>query len=259
MSVIIKNQDQIAKITQACKLVASAHERVASKLEVGMSTYQVENIVKHTLKEAKAKSAFYKYAAQGKRPFPGHICISVNEEIVHGIASHSRKLQSGDVLSVDIGCILDGYYGDAARSYVIGSDGTLPQDSLVNHTKQVLDQCIEMTKPGMMLFDISAHIEASAKQLGYGNVTGYYGHGVGIKLHEPPTIPNYVPAPGLFPNIKLQPGMVITYEPMFTLGGSETEELSDGWTVVTRDRSQACHWEHTIAITEDGAQVLTQE
>lgn len=263
-SVTIKNNEQIEGIRAACKLVAQAHQNVREKLNVGMSTYQVENIVKHTLKKAGAKSAFYKYTGGSKPPFPGHICISVNEEVVHGIAAHHRKLNEWDVVTVDIGAVLDGYYGDAAVTHVVRQKGVIypsiarPEINLVRDTEQILYEALDMTREGVFLFDVSKHIADTAKEYGYGNVIDYFGHGVGLALHEPPTIPNYVPEPGTLPNIKLQAGMIITYEPMFTLGTGETKELNDNWTVVTKDGSIACHWEHTLLVTKEGAEVLTK-
>lgn len=263
-SIIIKNDEQIEGIRAACKLVAQAHQSVREKIDVGISTYQVENIVKHTLKKAGAKSAFYKYTGGSKKPFPGHTCISVNEEVVHGIATHHRKLEEWDVVTVDIGVVLNGYYGDAAVTHVVREKGKIykltarPEIDLVLDTRQALDDAISLTKEGVFLFDISRYIAKAAEYHDYGNVIGYFGHGVGLALHEPPTIPNYVPEPGTIPNVQLQAGMIITYEPMFTLGTGETKELNDNWTVVTKDGSAACHWEHTLLVTEDGAEVLTK-
>lgn len=255
--VIIKTTKQIEGVRQACKIVAHVHERVRRKLEVGLSTYQVDNVVRHTLRDLGAKSAFFKYSQAGKKGFPGFACISVNDEIVHGIRSHNRLLQNGDVITIDVGAVYNGFYGDAAFTAIVGNADD-EKTQLVERTREALFSAIKLTKPGVYLFDISKCIADEAEKHGYGVVTGYFGHGVGLRLHEPPQIPNYIPKPGTIFNHKLQSGMIITYEPMFTLGQGTTRELEDDWTVVTADGSTAAHWEHTILVTETGCEVLTE-
>jgi len=256
----IKTPQQIEGIKAACQVVAKIHNRVRQKLEPGLSTYQVDNIVKHSLRELEAKSAFLKYKQRSKVAFPAHSCISVNEEVVHGIGRHNKVLKEGDVITIDVGAILNGYFGDAAFTTILGQ-GTEEASRLVQDTKAALDTAISRSKPGVFIHDISGFIYDFGKSKNYGIITDYYGHGVGLKLHEPPQIPNFRPSAGDINliNIKLQPGMVITYEPMYCLGSGETIELDDGWTVITKDRSIAAHWEHTILITEDGVEVLTGE
>jgi len=254
----IKTPKQIEGIRAACKVVAQVHKRVQQRLEPGLSTYQIDNVVKHTLRELKAKSAFLKYRQGNRPPFPANSCICVNEEIVHGIGKHDRIIKEGDIVTIDVGVVLERYYGDAAFTIIIGK-GSEEVERLVRDTKQVLYAAIDMSRPGVFIHDISQFINDFAKQRNYGVVTDYYGHGVGLKLHEPPQIPNFRPVPGdiHLPNVKLQPGMTITYEPMFTLGCGKTEELYDQWTVVTQDGSLSAHWEHTILITENGVEILT--
>jgi len=254
----IKTAKQIDGIRVACKAVAETHRRVRDKISSGLSTYQIDNIVKHSLRDLGAKSAFLKYKQGNRLPFPAHSCVSVNEEIVHGIGRHNKILKEGDVVTVDVGTIIDNYFGDAAFTVVIGK-GSPEAIRLVEDTKSVLDQAIHMSKPGVFIHDISEFIFDYGKSKKYGIVTDYYGHGVGLRLHEPPQIPNFKPSPGHphLINIKLEPGMTITYEPMYSLGSGETMELEDDWTVVTRDGSIAAHWEHTILITEEGCEVLT--
>lgn len=256
----LKTEKQIEGIRAASKVVALVHQRIREELRPGLSTYQVDNIVKHTLRNQGAKSAFIKYRQGNKPPFPAYACLSLNEEVVHGIRSHNRFLKEGDVFTVDVGSILDNYYGDAAFTVVVG-EGVEEAHRLVQDTEGALHRAIEMTKAGTLLHDISEAIHDYGVERGYGVVKGYFGHGVGLKLHEPPQIPNFRPAPGSLmfgPNVKLQAGMTITYEPMFTLGSGETEELDDEWTVVTKDRSLAAHAEHTILVTETGAEILTK-
>jgi len=253
----LKTPNQIEGIRLACRVVHRVHEKVQVALRPGLSTYQIDNIVKHSLREMNAKSAFLKYCQGGKVPFPAHSCVSVNEEVVHGIGRHDKILKEGDVVTVDIGAIVNGYVGDSAVTHIIGK-GTPPIEALVEETRKVLYGAIAKSGPDIFLYDISSFIFDFAKERNYGVVTDYYGHGVGLKLHEPPQIPNCRPNPNLhLVNVKLQPGMTITYEPMFTLGSGDTEELSDGWTVVTKDRSIAVHWEHTILITDSGVEILT--
>lgn len=255
----IKSKKQIEGIRAACRVVAAAHRKVQDSIKPGMSTYQVDNHVKHVLRECGAKSAFKKYR-QGNRPaFPAYSCISINEEVVHGIRSHNRYVQEGDIVTVDVGAKLDGYIGDAAITLIVGDRCGDKERRLVCDTYEALHEAIAMSRPGVFVHTISGFLYDFATERGYGVVTDYYGHGVGLKLHEPPQIPNFRPAPGSLqlPNVRLQTGMTITYEPMYTLGLGETEELSDQWTVVTKDRSIAAHWEHTILITDNGAEILT--
>lgn len=250
----IKTAEQVDGIRAACNIVALAHQRVREKIAPGMSTYQIDNIVKHTLRDNDAKSAFYKYSQGGKKPFPAHACISVNEEIVHGIGNHTRILKEEDLITIDVGANLNGFIGDAAITILLGEDEE--RNKLNECTKAALMKAIEQTKEGAHLFDICEIIQQTCAEGGYGLITNYFGHGVGLQLHEAPQIPNFRPSTGH--NLKLRAGMTITYEPMFTLGSNETEELDDGWTVVTKDRSYASHWEHTILVTENGAEILTE-
>jgi len=252
----IKTPEQIEGIRAACQVVAAVHNRVRQEIRPGLSTYQVDNIVKHTLQKQRAESAFYRYSQAKKPKFPGRSCISINEEIVHGIPCHTRFLKEGDVVTVDVGAILNGFYGDAAITLILGQ-GTPEAQKLVDITKQALDKAISLTAPEVWLYDISQAIFDIATSSGYGVVKEYYGHGVGLQLHEAPQIPNFRPPPGKGSNVQLRSGMIITYEPMFTLGSGETKELSDEWTVVTKDRSIAAHWEHTILVTNTGAEILT--
>ena len=254
----IKTPKQIEGIRVACKVVALIHDKVKNRLAPGLTTYQVDNIVKHSLRELGAKSAFLKYRQGNRPPFPSCSCVSVNEEVVHGIGRHDKVLKEGDVITVDVGAIVNNYFGDAAFTSIIGK-GIPEVVKLVEDTKSVLLQAILMSKPGVLIHDISGFIYDYGKSRGYGIITDYYGHGVGLSLHEPPQIPNFKPTPGNVHliNVRLLPGMTITFEPMFSLGTGETRELSDDWTVITKDRSISAHWEHTILITETGCEILT--
>ena len=256
MSIIIKNAKQIEGIRAASKIVALINKSVRESIKAGMTTYQVDNIAKHILREHNARSPFYKYKFASKSPFPGHVCISINNEIVHGIPQVNRVIQDGDLVKVDVGATLNNFIGDAAQSIIVGNVSDEIK-KIVQVTEEVLDTAIQMTKHGTWLYDISAMIYNTAKQAGYGVVIAYTGHGVGLKLHEPPQIYNYVPPLGVGVNVKLQAGMIITYEPMFTLGRGDTRELFDGWTVVTQDNSIATHCEHTVLVKENSSEILT--
>lgn len=251
----IKTAEEIEGIRAASKVVAQVFEVVKPMLLPGTTTYQIDNMVRHTLRDLGAKSAFHKYKQGGKKSFPAYACISVNEEVVHGIGKFDKALNDGDIITVDVGSVLNGFYGDAAFTQVIGN--AKPNVVLLNErTREALYKAIEITRAGIGLYDISRVIEETAKKYGYGSVIDYFGHGVGLQLHEPPQVPNAVPSFGY--NLPLRAGMTITYEPMFTLGTGVTKELNDGWTVVTTDGSWAAHWEHTLLVTETGVEILTE-
>jgi methionyl aminopeptidase len=184
--------------------------------------------------------------------FPGSLCISVNEKVIHGIPS-KRKLLEGDIVGIDAGINLDGYYSDAAVTWAVGMVSR-EAENLMRVTRECLDRAIFQVKPGARIHDISRAVFSLATSHGYGVVRQYCGHGVGLDVHEDPQIPNYV-SPG--PNPRLLPGMVIAIEPMINAGTSDVRQLDDGWTVVTMDKSLSAHYEHTVLVTQDGNEVLT--
>jgi methionyl aminopeptidase len=236
------------KIGLASRFVAMFLQELDQVIAAGMSTYDLEELAvtfctKHNLAPTFKSVPRYKHA----------LCISLNEEVVHGIPSRKKIIKEGDIVSVDFGITLDGYIGDAAYTYMIGK--VSPQaEKLCLATKEALRRAIAVMKPGNTLGDIGHAIQSHVESLGFSVVREYVGHGVGFQLHEPPTIYHFGnPGEGL----KLEPGMVLAVEPMINEGDWPTEVLSDGWTVVTKDRKLSAQYEHTIAITPNGNRVLT--
>ena len=249
--IIKKSSDEITKMAAAGAVVAKTAEALIEKLAPGMTTLDLDEIAEQVIRGEGATPSF-----KGYRGFPASICTSKNHEIVHGIPSASVALDEGDVISLDIGAIVDGYHGDSAVTLVVGGleAADEPVRTLITETRNALWQGLGQVKAGNRLGDIGAAVEAVAHQHGYGVVREYVGHGIGRALHEDPSVPNYGTAGR---GLKLSKGWVIAVEPMFNLGGEETRTLSDGWTVVTADGRPSAHWEHTIAITADGPVVLT--
>ena len=249
----IKSERELGSMRKAGRVVAAMLDRVSTAVIPGVTTAELDRIARDVLKEKHAKPSFLNYApTPGIRPFPATICTSVNEQIVHGIPS-DRVIKNGDLVKIDAGAIVDGFHGDAAVT-VIAGETTYEARGLVDATKQALDIGIEAAQPGNRIGDISASIEAFIRPLGYELVREYSGHGIGRRLHEPPQIFNYgMPGQGLL----LRPGMTIAIEPMVNLGGWENRVLDDEWTVVTADGAISAHFEHTVAITESGPEVLT--
>jgi methionyl aminopeptidase len=246
--VIFKSQEDVAKIRKACQIVARTLTLLSDYVRPGVTTLELDRIAEEEIRKAGAIPAF-----KGYRGFPATLCVSVNEEIVHGIPSR-KKLQEGDIVSLDLGAIWQGFYGDAARTYPVGpvSDEVL---HLVDVTEKSLFLAIEQAQPGNRIGDIGHAVQDYVEGHGYSVVREFVGHGIGRNLHEDPQIPNYG-KPGQGPRIKA--GMVLAIEPMVCQGRAETEILADGWTAVTRDRSLAAHFEHSIAITENGPLVLSR-
>jgi len=189
----------------------------------------------------------------GYHGYPATICASINEEVVHGIPSKDRILCEGDLVSVDVGLVYDGFVADTAISLPVGP--VSPEiERLIEATRRSLDAGIAAARPGHRLGDVSSAIQSCAESAGFSVVREYTGHGIGREMHEEPKVPNYGPASK---GLRLRAGMVLALEPMLNVGGWQTEVLEDGWTVVTKDRKASCHFEHTIALTEDGAEILT--
>lgn len=217
-------------------------------VQAGISTRELDQIAESEIRKAGAIPAF-----KGYRGFPATLCVSVNEEVVHGIPS-DRKLKEGDIVGLDLGCIWDGYYGDAARTYPVGeiSEEAL---RLLKTTEESLMIGIDQARAGNRIGDIGYAVQSHAESNGYSVVRDFVGHGIGRNLHEDPQIPNYGNR-GQGPRIKA--GMVLAIEPMVCQGRADVEVLSDNWTAVTRDRSLAAHFEHSVAITENGPEILSQ-
>jgi methionyl aminopeptidase len=249
----IKNADEIAFMREASLIVYEALEEMAKAVAPGITLDELDAIGERETLKRGGICAF-----KGLYGFPKNVCISVNEQVVHGIPSR-RKLSEGDLVKLDYGVIKHGFYGDSARTVKVGKVSA-EAEKLVEETRLALEAGIKAMVPGNRISDIGSAVEAHVALFGYGIVRDYVGHGIGKKLHEDPQVPNYGPA--LWsrgqPNPRLRPGMVLAIEPMINLGTHEVEVLPDGWTVVTRDGKLSSHWEHTIAVTDDGPKVLTR-
>lgn len=248
MAITIKNAQEIAKMKEAGHVVAVCHQRVAKAIAPGVTTGDLNTIVRDTIAEFGAKSNFY-----GHQGFPGYICASVNDEIVHGIPG-KRVLHDGDIIAVDIGAIVDGWHGDSAWTYPVG-EVSAEAARLLTETEAALYEGIRQARAGNRIGAIGRAVETYVSARGLGSVQEYGGHGIGRQMWEDPHIPNHGD-PGR--GVMLRPGMTIAIEPMLTLGGDETRELKDKWTVVTADGSWSAHFEHTVAITEDEPLILTE-
>lgn len=251
--VTLKSSKEIEKMRRAGRLVGECHTLVQAAVRPGVTTGELDRIVADHLRSRGARSPFLHYAPGGAPPYPGTICTSVNEVIVHGIPGN-RALQEGDIVSVDIGAVLEGFVGDSAWTYAVGKISPRAQ-RLLEVTEGCLWAALKQAQAGKRLGDISHAIQQHAESRGFGVVRKYTSHGVGRRLHEDPEIRNYgQPGTGLL----LRPGMTMAIEPMITEGRYETRELKDGWTVVTIDGKLSAHFEHTIAITPEGEpEILT--
>jgi methionyl aminopeptidase len=242
-----KNSEEIAKMRRAGRVVAEMHERCIAAARPGVTTAKLDTVAREVLDRRGARSNFLNYHG-----FPAVICTSPNDVIVHGIPGDYR-LEEGDILSLDCGAIIEGYHGDAAVTIPIGQVSE-EATRLMKTTEESLYAGIEQIRDGNRLTDIGHAVQTVAEGAGYSVVREYVGHGIGTAMHEEPQIPNYGP-PGR--GIKLKVGHVLAVEPMVNVGGPGTVLLGDGWTVKTADGSLSAHFEHTIAVTEDGPEVLT--
>jgi methionyl aminopeptidase len=244
---IIKTPKELALMRQSGRFLAEILAILREKVAIGMTTAELDIIAEQAIKDRKILPAF-----KGYRGFPACLCISINNEIVHGIPG-PRVMQDGDVVSIDAGVIYRGYYSDSAITVVLGAS-TPEKDRLVATTRDGMMDGIAQAGPGARMGDVSAAVQKHADAVGLGVIRKYVGHGVGRSLHEEPAVPNFgTKGTGLV----LRPGMCLAIEPMFTLGDYNTREMPDGWTVCTADGSLAAHWEHTIAVTDNGPEVLT--
>ncbi|WP_086827477.1 type I methionyl aminopeptidase [Allokutzneria sp. NRRL B-24872] len=250
----LKTRGELEAMRAAGLVVARALAAVGAAARPGVSTLELDELAEQTIRDAGAVPSF-----KGYHGFPGSICASVNEQVVHGIPNRAQVLAEGDLLSVDCGAILDNWHGDSAVTLAIGAI-TQAEQELSDATRASMWAGIEQVRADNRLTDISFAIESSVisseEKDGrtYGIVDGYGGHGIGSQMHMEPFLPN-MGKPGKGPRLRV--GMALAVEPMLTLGTDRTEELSDGWTVITTDGTRAAHWEHTVAVTEDGPWVLT--
>jgi methionyl aminopeptidase len=243
-----KSLDEIKVMRRAGAIVADTLEALREAVRPGVSTAELDQIAEKVIRDAGATPSF-----KGYRGFPASICASPNHVIVHGIPS-PMKLEEGDIISLDVGAFVDGYHGDSAWTFPVGEVDPKAAE-LLKVTEACLDAALEQCKPGNRLGDVGYAVQEVAEPAGFSIVREYAGHGVGRALHEEPSIPNYGPAGR---REVLAPGMTLAIEPMINIGGPGTKTLADGWAVVTADGSLSAHFEHTVAITEEGHEVLTR-
>jgi methionyl aminopeptidase len=244
-----RSPKEIEKIRASAQLVAATLQHLAPMIEPGVTTADLDCAAEAYIRKHGGISAF-----KGYRRFPATLCTSINEEVVHGIPAKKRRLKAGDIIGVDCGAIVDGYYGDHAVTFAVGE---IPADTkdLVQATEAALYAGIAQAKVGNYLSDISHAIQTFAEQRGYSVVKAFVGHGIGTSLHEEPQVPNFGP-PGRGP--RLREGMVLALEPMLNMGTWDVRILGDNWTVVTTDGKLSAHFEHTVAVTEQGGVILSQ-
>ena len=254
--IIIKSTDEIQKIRETSRIVYLAHCEIKKVIEPGITLKELDDIAYRTICKHGATPSFKGYrGARQVAPIPGSICASVNEVLVHGFPT-KQKLCSGDIASIDIGAYYKGYHGDSGWTYAVGDLKSPDVQNLLDVTEKSLYTGIKAAKPEARVGDISYAIQTYVEQSGYSIIQEYAGHGIGRNLHEEPSVPNYGPA-GKGP--KLRPGMTICIEPMVSMGKRFVELQNDGWTVVMADGAWCAHFEHTILITADGAEILTGE
>ena len=247
--VICKSPAEIEKMHEAGLIVWGALEAMRAMARPGLSTKELDEFAEDYTAKHGANPAF-----KGYRGYPGSVCTSVNQEVVHGIPSPARRLRAGDILSLDFGVELKGYFADAALTVPVGPVAPV-RENLLRVTRESLDRAIEKVRPGNRLGDVSAAVQEWVEKNGYSVVREFVGHGIGTRMHEDPQIPNYGPA-GQGP--RLQEGMVLAIEPMVNVGGPGVKVLEDQWTAVTEDGSDSAHFEHTVAVTSNGPWILTR-
>ncbi|MBI4271674.1 MAG: type I methionyl aminopeptidase [Candidatus Rokubacteria bacterium RIFCSPLOWO2_02_FULL_72_37] len=247
--IVLKSAREIEIMRRAGSVLADVVERLREIVTPGISTLEIDEDVETFIASRGAQPAF-----KGYRGFPATVCVSINDEVVHGIPSAQRRIKEGDIVGLDLGCIVDGYYADCAFTLPIGE---IPADvqRLLDVTRESLERAIAECRRGRRLSDVSHAVQSHVETHGFSVVRAFVGHGIGRALHEEPQVPNFG-EPGRGP--ELRPGMVLAIEPMVTMGSWEVTILDDGWTAVTRDGSLAAHFEHTIAVTEHGPEVLTR-
>ncbi len=245
--IVYKSREEIEKIRQSNQIVARILEEMKPLIKPGIQTWELDDYAERRCRELGALPAF-----KGYRGFPASLCTSINEEIVHGIPS-SRKLKEGDIISLDFGTNYKGFYGDAAVTYPVG-EVSLRTKELIETAERAFFNGIERMKEGQRISDISFAIQSYVESQRFSVIRSFVGHGIGFALHEEPQVPNFG-IPGRGPKIK--PGLVLAIEPMIAVGDWRIEVLADDWTAVTRDRSLSAHFEHTVALTEDGLEILS--
>jgi len=248
-----KSRSEIERMRRAGRVVAEVLDRIEAELRPGVSTTDLDDLAEAHIRASGATPSFKGYGGiNPRRPFPASVCISIDDEIVHGIPGR-RTIRAGQIVSVDAGAIVDGWHGDGARTFYVG-DPPPRVAELIESTRTAMMAGIAAAIPGNHIDDISAAIEAVAASAGLGVIRQFVGHGIGTAMHEEPQVPNYRTGR---PGRKLETGLCLAIEPMFTLGGHDTRIQPDDWTVVTADGSMAAHFEHSIAVTDNGPEILT--
>ena len=248
--IILKSLQEIEKIRKACLVVADVLERIRDEIRPGVSTQSLDEFAERLILAAGARPAF-----KGYRGYPKTLCTSLNNQVIHGIPSKTVVLKAGDIISIDVGAIVDGFYGDAAMTFPV--DQISPEaEQLTKITEESLYRGIEQARPGNRLYDISHAVQRHVETHGYSVVREFVGHGIGRNMHEDPQIPNFGDS-GQGPRIKA--GMVFAIEPMVNFGGSTTVVTEDGWTAITLDGSLSAHFEHTVAVLPDGPWILSKK
>ena len=250
MAIVCKSQAEIEKMRRSGHIVRQVLDELRAMVAPGVTTMDLEKTAERRIKESGAKPAF-----KGYYGYPCVLCTSVNEEIVHGIPSAKRVLKAGDIVSIDCGVVLDGYYGDAAVTVAVGELVSPERKKLMEVTEQSLYKAIEQVKLGNTISDIGAAVQEFVEANGFSVVREFVGHGIGTKLHEEPQVPNFRSRGG---ETRLREGMVLAIEPMVNSGGPEAKVLDDKWTAITADGSSSAHFEHCVAVTKNGPLILTQ-
>ncbi len=253
--VTIKSKQEIEKMREACRVAAIAQKAIEEKIKPGISTWELDKIAENVMRQNGAIPAEkgYPSGVKGVPAFPGSICASVNDEVIHGIPSKKVILKEGDIISIDLVALKNGFNGDCARTYIVGNTDK-ENKRLIDVTKEAFFEGIKYAKKGNRLGDISHSIGEYVEKNGFSVVKEFQGHGIGRSMHEDPGIPNYGKAGR---GIKLEPGMTLAIEPMVIYGKSGILELEDGWTIISEDGSNAAHYENTILITENEPEILT--
>ena len=248
MGITIKSPREIELMRESCRILSLVHDELAGMIRPGISTKEIDRAGEKLIRSYGCTPNFLHY--QG---YPASVCVSVNEEVVHGIPSESRIIQEGDIVSLDMGLIYHGYHSDAARTHAVGEISPAAR-KLIEVTRQSFFEGVKMARAGNHLHDISNAIAAYVKPYGYGIVRALVGHGIGTRMHEDPQIPNFAQ---IRRGPKLKPGMTLAIEPMINMGTGDVEWLDDGWTVVSADHSLSAHYENTVLITDGKPEILT--
>lgn len=243
----------------AGRIVALVHQALKEKIAPGVTTAELDELAERIIRQHGAVPSFLGYPRSGNNDFPASVCASINKEIVHGIPSRQRVLQEGDIISIDVGTIYKGWQGDAAFTVGVGRISPEAQ-RLIDVTEGSLAEAIEQCRVGNRLWNVMAAVQQYAEAAGFNVIREYQGHGIGREMHEPPSVPNFLDKNRRCrpKNLLLKPGLTIAIEPMVCQGHWRTQTLADGWTVVTADGKLSAHSEHTVAVTENGPEILTQ-